>query len=156
MNENGRQQHSVLPRPAENGRKNTTLIWRRQSAPVGGPQNPEGDRAFIRRALIGSAVAVLVLILIGYLAYQNVSPLKQLYAGLLIERGEYRQAEKLIDGMDDEAAARNCGSGRILPAPRVMKRTAGWRTRSSCTKRRGVSRRQNRLAKSGIQTGEDV
>ncbi len=87
------------------GRGNATLIWRKQSAPVGGADSAESDRRFVRRALFGSLIAVLALIALGYLAYRNVSPIKQLYAGVLIDRGEYQKAEKLIKSLDDEAAA---------------------------------------------------
>ncbi|MEN6594891.1 MAG: hypothetical protein ABFC31_08115 [Clostridiaceae bacterium] len=101
MSEQGRQPHQVIHPPEENERKNATLIWRKRSAPVGSA--PRGsDRAFIRRALSGSLIVVLVLTLIGYLAYRNISSIKQAYAGILISRGEYEQAERWIEKLDDE------------------------------------------------------
>lgn len=103
MSEQGQQPHQVIHPPEENERKNATLIWRKHSAPVGGTAHA-GDRAFISRALIGSLIALLVFALLGYYAYSNSSALKQTYAEVLIARGDFVKAGKLINNLNDEAA----------------------------------------------------
>lgn len=103
MSEQNQQLHQVIHPPEENERKNATLIWRKHAAPVGGTAHA-GDRAFIRRALIGSLIAVLAFALLGYFAYRNSSTLKQAYAEVLIARGDFVKAGKYINNLNDEAA----------------------------------------------------
>ena len=103
MSEQEKRPHSVIHPPVEGEQKNATLIWRKRSAPVGGSPR-EGDRAFLRRALTGSLIAVLVLVLIGFLAYKNVSSLKQTYAEILISRGDYAKAQRFIETLENETA----------------------------------------------------
>ncbi len=90
--------HEVI---RQNGERagNTTLIWRRQGEPIGSSGNT-GDRRFIRRALIGSAVALAILILVGIVAYRNAGTLKVAYSNFLIAQGRYETAEKLILTID--------------------------------------------------------
>lgn len=103
MSEHEQRPHSVIHPPVEGEQKNATLIWRKRSAPVGGTPRA-GDRAFLRRALIGSLIAVLVLVLIGFLAYRNISSLKQAYAEVLISRGNYTKAQRFIETLENETA----------------------------------------------------
>jgi len=105
MSDNKRDQNRIVQTPETAGRKTQTLIWRKRSAPVGGASSAQSDARFVRRALLGSLLAILTLIALGYLAYRNVSSIKQVYAAVLIERGEYQQAEKLINSLDDDDAA---------------------------------------------------
>ena len=72
MEENKQTKHEVIRQKEE--RANTTLIWRKSGDPVGSSVGA-GDRRFLRRALTGSAIALLALILLGILAYYNVGSL---------------------------------------------------------------------------------
>ncbi|MCE5189226.1 MAG: hypothetical protein LLF75_08605 [Eubacteriales bacterium] len=85
--------HEILRQSEE--RENTTLIWRKSGNPVGSSVGA-GDRRFLRRALIGSAAALLALICIGVLSYYNIGQLRQTYAALLIQQGKYRKAEEIL------------------------------------------------------------
>lgn len=95
------KKHEVIRQTEE--RANTTLIWRKSGDPVGSSVGA-GDGRFLRRALAGSAIAFAALILLGVLAYFNVGPLKQAYAGLLIRQGSYQKAERIILSLEDPEA----------------------------------------------------
>ena len=98
MSEQQQNKHEII-RPSEQ-RANTTLIWRSQGEPIGSSV-AAGDRRFIRRALIGSAILLLILILLGMFAANNVASLRRAYAEVLIERGDYAKAQKQILALDD-------------------------------------------------------
>ncbi len=105
MSEKSKDKNRILGRSPNAGKDTPTIVWRKQSAPAGGISSAQSDAMFVRRALLGSLLIVLMLIALGYLAYRNVSSIRQFYAGILIDRGEYQQAEKLIQSLDDESAA---------------------------------------------------
>lgn len=105
MSRDGRKPDRILREQPDIEKDTQTLIWRKQSAPVGGASSSQNDERFVRRALLGSLIAILALIALGYLAYRNVSPIKQFYAGVLIDGGRYQQAEKLILSLDEEAVS---------------------------------------------------
>ena len=98
MEEQKQTKHEVIRQKEE--RANTTLIWRKSGDPVGSSVGA-GDRCFLRRALAGSAVALLVLILLGILAYYNVGSLKKAYVVLLIQQGNYQKAEQVTLTLSD-------------------------------------------------------
>ena len=98
MSEQQQNKHEII-RPSEQ-RANTTLIWRSQGEPIGS-SIAAGDRRFIQRALIGSAMLLLLLILLGIFAANNVASLRRAYAEVLIERGDYAKAQKQILALDD-------------------------------------------------------
>lgn len=98
MEENKQTKHEVIRQKEE--RANTTLIWRKSGDPVGSSVGA-GDRRFLRRALAGSAIALLALILLGILAYFNVGSLKQAYVVLLIQQGDYQKAEQITLTLSD-------------------------------------------------------
>lgn len=103
MSDQKQKPYQVIHKSPEGEQKNATLIWRKRSAPVGGTPH-ESDRAFIRRALVGSLIALLALALLSYLAYRNVSQLKHAYAEILITSGDYGKAQKFIENLEDETA----------------------------------------------------
>ena len=101
MSEQKQNKHEII-RPNEQ-RVNTTLIWRTQGEPIGS-SIAAGDRRFIRRALVGSAILLLLLVLLGIVASHNVPSLRRAYAEVLIERGDYAMAQKQILALDDSDA----------------------------------------------------
>ncbi len=104
MSENNKEINRIPGRSLNAGRNTPTIVWRKQSAPVGGVSSARSDARFVRRTLLCSLLVVLLLIALGCFAYQNISTIRQFYAGVLIDRGEYQQAEKLIQSLDDESA----------------------------------------------------
>lgn len=78
---------------------NATLIWRKQGEPIA-PSGSTGDRRFLRHALAGSAIALALLVLVGYIAYRNAGTLKIAYSNFLIIQGQYQTAKKLILSID--------------------------------------------------------
>lgn len=98
MEERKQAKHEVIRQTEE--RANTTLIWRKSGDPVGSSVGA-GDRRFLRRALAGSTIALLALILLGILAYYNVGSLKQAYVVLLIQQGNYQKAEQITLTLSD-------------------------------------------------------
>lgn len=102
MNEQEQTKKHEVIRQSE-GRANTTLIWRKSGDPFGSNVGA-GDRRFLLRALAGSAVAFVALVFLGILAYFNIGPLKQAYAVLLIQQGEYQKAERIILSLENPEA----------------------------------------------------
>ena len=98
MSEQEQNIHEVIRHNEE--RANTTLIWRKSGAPAGSGVGA-GDQRFVRRALVGSAIAFVLLVLLSVLAYHNVGLLKQAYAGILIDQGSYKKAEQIILTLED-------------------------------------------------------
>jgi len=119
MEEQKQKKHEMI-RQAED-RTNTTLIWRKSGDPVGSSAG-SGDRRFLRRALIGSTIALVVLILIGVLAYYNVDPLKQAYVVLLIQQGKYQKAEEITLTLSDEAAQKTMIERNYYACARSLER----------------------------------
>lgn len=101
MSEQKKNKHEVIRQ--SDTRENTTLIWRKAGNPVGSSVGA-GDRLFLQRAILWSAIALVALILLGTLAYFHTGPLKQTYAALLIQQGEYKKAERIILSLEDPAA----------------------------------------------------
>lgn len=98
MDEQTKNKHEVIRQNEE--RANTTLIWRKSGDPVGSSVGA-GDRRFLFRALIASAIALAILILIGILAYCNAGSLKQAYTVILIQQGNYQKAERIALTISD-------------------------------------------------------
>ncbi|MEA4870555.1 MAG: hypothetical protein VB062_07985 [Christensenella sp.] len=98
MSEQPKNKHEVIRQMEQHA--NTTLIWRKQGEPIGSSVSA-GDQRFIRRALVGSAVALILLILLGVLAARNFGSLRRAYAELLMERGDYKKAQTQILSLDD-------------------------------------------------------
>lgn len=88
------EKHEVIHQNEERA-GNATLIWRKQGEPIV-PSGSTGDRRFLRHALLGSAAALAVLILIGFIAYRNTETLKIAYSNFLIVQGQYKTAKSLI------------------------------------------------------------
>lgn len=97
MSAQSEHKHEII-RQSES-RENTTRIWRAQGEPYRAAISA-GDRRFVRRALVLSGVALLILCILGVLAYQNVGAVKQAYAQLLIAQGRYDRAERVIESID--------------------------------------------------------
>lgn len=101
MSEQSGNKHKILRQPEE--RANTTLIWRSQGEPVGSVISA-GDRRFLFRALFWSALALIMLVVLGFLAFQNAESLRLSYANLLIANSDFSRAERVILSMEDEDA----------------------------------------------------
>ncbi len=100
MSEQPKNKHEVIRQTEQH--QNTTLIWRKQGEPIGSSV-AAGDRRFIYRALIGSAVALIVLVLLGMIASRNIGSLRRAYAEVLINRGEYAKAQVQILALEDDS-----------------------------------------------------
>ncbi len=101
MSERSGNKYEIIRQSDE--RANTTLIWRAQGEPIGASSGA-GDAKFIRRALVWSAVALVILAALGFLASQNAGKLKQAYANLLIDQSNFSRAEFVILSLADEDA----------------------------------------------------
>lgn len=97
MSEQNANKHEVIRQSEERG--NTTLIWRAQGEPAGLSVGA-GDRRFIRRALLLSAVVLAALVVLGVVAYRNAGAIRQSYAARLIGESKFKQAERVILSMD--------------------------------------------------------
>ena len=98
MNEKNEKKHEIIRQREE--RANTTLIWRTQGEPVGSGIS-ERDRRFLFRALFWSAIALVILAILGFLAVQNAAALRQAYASFLIQQSDFSHAERVILSMED-------------------------------------------------------
>ncbi len=101
MSEQNSGKHEII-RQAE-PRENITRLWRTQGEPMGSVVNA-GDRRFVRRALVFSGIALVVLSFLGFLAYRNTGAIKQTYAQLLITQARFSEAESVILTVEDNAA----------------------------------------------------
>jgi tetratricopeptide (TPR) repeat protein len=101
MNEQNGNKHEMLRHT--DSHENTTRIWRSQGEPLGSSANA-GDKRFVRRTLLYSGLALIVLAVLGWLAVQNATAVKSSYASLLIAQSKYSQAERVIDSIDNEQA----------------------------------------------------
>lgn len=119
MNEQTPNKHEVIRQTEE--RTNTTLIWRKSGDPVGSAVGA-GDRRFLWRALFGSAVALVALILLGIAAYFNIGPLKQAYVVLEIGQGNYQKAEKIALSLSDTEARQSLLQRNYFACARSMER----------------------------------
>ena len=84
-------------------RENTTRIWRAQGDPIGSA-NSAKDRRFVQRAVLFSGIALLLLAVFGYIAYQNLEQVKETYVSVLIAQAKFTQAERVILSLEDDAA----------------------------------------------------
>ena len=100
MSEQNGNKHEILRQ--NDPRVNTTRIWRAQGAPLGTGANA-GDRRFVRRALLYSGMALIVMAVLGWLAVQNASAVKSSYAHVLIAQSKFSQAERVIDSISDDS-----------------------------------------------------
>lgn len=100
MSEQHENKHEMIRH--NDSRENTTRIWRTQGEPLGSVV-AAADRRFVRRALILSGFALIVLCLVFALAVQNAGKLKQTYTAVLITQGRFEQAQKLIESIDSDA-----------------------------------------------------
>lgn len=98
MSEQSGNKHELLRHT--DSRENTTRIWRAQGEPLGSSASA-GDRRFVRRALLFSGVALIVLAILGWLAVQNATAVKSSYASVLIAQAKFSQAERVIDSIDN-------------------------------------------------------
>ncbi len=98
MNDHNENKHALLRHTAS--RENTTRIWRAQGEPLGSSVSA-GDRRFVRRALVFSGIALIILVAMGWIAVQNAAAVKASYASLLIAQNRFSQAERVIDSIDD-------------------------------------------------------
>lgn len=101
MSEQNGSKHEII-RQTES-RANTTRIWRTQGEPLGSAV-VAGDRRFVLRALLFSAVVLLLLIIAGFFISRNIAAVKQTYASLLIAQSRFTQAQAVIESMEDEQA----------------------------------------------------
>lgn len=104
MDDQTNKKHEIIRQ--NEGRTNTTLIWRKSGDPVGSSAGT-GDRRFLHRAVIGSALVLMLLMLLGVLASVNVGPLKQAYVVVLIGQGKYQTAEQIALSLSDTTAQKN-------------------------------------------------
>lgn len=79
---------------------NITRIWSADGKPLGSAALA-GDRRFVRRALLFSGVAVIMLALLGFVAYRNLGTLKEAYASVLISQSKFTEADQLIRTFED-------------------------------------------------------
>ncbi len=119
MEEQKQNKHEVI-RQIED-RANTTLIWRKSGDPVGSCVGA-GDQRFLQRAIFGSALALVILILLGILAYYNVGPLKQAYVVLLIQQGKYQKAEEITLTLTNETAQKSLLQRNYYTCARSLER----------------------------------
>ena len=101
MDEKNSAKHEII-RQAET-RENTTRIWRAQGEPASSTVSA-GDRRFICRTLLFSGIALILLLLIGFIGYRNLSSVKEAYASLLIAQSRFTQAEAVIESIEDDSA----------------------------------------------------
>ena len=101
MSEQKGGKHEIIRQTEQ--RENNTRIWRTQGEPMGYVVNA-GDRRFVHRALVFSGVALVVLVLLGFLAYRNTGTIKQAYAQLLMTQFRFSEAERVIVTLEDDAA----------------------------------------------------
>lgn len=99
MNEHNGNKHEIIRQAGS--RENTTRIWRAQGEPLGSAASA-GDRRFVRRALLFSGVALILLVALGWLAYRNFGAVKASYASLLIVQSRFIQAEHVIESIENE------------------------------------------------------
>ena len=98
MSEQNGNKHEILRQNETRG--NTTRIWRAQGAPLG-PVANVADARFIRRALVFSVIALVMLVSIGWLGMRNILTVKSSYVLILIAQDRFTQAERVIDSIDD-------------------------------------------------------
>ena len=99
MSEQNGNKHEIIRQT--DSRENTTRIWRTQGEPLGSAVSA-ADRRFVRRALAFSGTALLALIALGWLAYQNFGAVKASYASLLISQSRFSQAEQVIESIEND------------------------------------------------------
>lgn len=101
MSEQENRAHESVRPQEESRRTNASLIWRRREAPVSGADRAAEDRAFIRRAMIGSLLALLLLCAAGAVFLKNFNAIRSAYAGTLIRAGSYAHAERVLEKLPD-------------------------------------------------------
>ena len=101
MSEQNTSKHEVIRKPEE--RANVTRVWRAKGGPLHSAANAR-DMRFVRRALLLSGVALIVLAALGFFAYRNLGTVKTAYAEAMIAQSRFSQAERVILSMEDESA----------------------------------------------------
>lgn len=99
MSEQNGNKHEII-RQTES-RENTTRIWRTQGEPLGSAV-PAGDRRFVRRALLFSGIALVLLAVAGFFAFQHLGSVKETVASLLIAQSRFTQAQRVIQSMEGD------------------------------------------------------
>ena len=101
MSEQSGNKHEIIRQTEP--RENTTRVWRAHGVPMGSVVSA-ADRRFVRRAMLFSCLALVLLAVLFYIAYQNLGAVKQAYATALIAQEKFTKAESLILSMEDDAA----------------------------------------------------
>ena len=101
MSEQNGNKHEIIRQTEP--RENTTRIWRTQGEPLGSAILA-GDRRFVWRALLFSGIAVVLLTVAGFFAFQNMGSVKETYASLLIAQSRFHQAQQMIQSIEDDKA----------------------------------------------------
>jgi len=99
MSEQDSNKHEIIRQTEV--RENTTRIWRTQGEPLGSAVST-ADRRFVRRALLLSSIALVLLVVLGFFVYRNLSTVKETYASVLISQARFSQAERVILSIDND------------------------------------------------------
>lgn len=99
MDEQTSKKHEMIRQT--DSRENTTRIWRTQGEPLGSAASAL-DRRFVRRAILFSALALIALAALGFLAYRNLGTVKEAYASLLISQSKFTKAQAIIKSIEND------------------------------------------------------